>query len=181
VSEVVPSPPGRRVLVAVVTGPAGEATQRWRLAHDPEQARRLPPHATLCYWAPGPGTDPEALGAQVRHAFPAPVTVRLGAAREFPNRDRTIYLPVEETTGLDEARERLYDGTHLALRRDGDWDWHVTVVRYARDRDRSALLAAAADLPAGETWVVDEVAWMELRDGRYEDLARWRVGPGSEG
>ena len=46
------SPPGRRVLVAVVTGEAGVRIQTWRERHDPEQARRLPPHTTLCYWAP---------------------------------------------------------------------------------------------------------------------------------
>src|SRR3954447_18432284 len=110
------SPPGRRVLVAVVTGAARERVGDRRRRHDPEQARRLPPHATLCYWAPA--LAPEAyplLAAHVRHAFDAPVTVRLGAVGEFGNAEHTFYLRVEVTDALDRARVRLYDGTHLAL------------------------------------------------------------------
>lgn len=170
---VTESPPGRRILIAVVTGAVGDAIQRWREDHDPEQARRIPPHTTLAYWAPT--VDPASLDAQVHHAFPEPVRVRLGAAQTFANADRTIYLPVLDTAGLDAARVRLYDGTHLPLARDRDWEWHVTCVRYARDRDHEALLAAAALLPSEAPWSIETVAYMELRGGRYESLATWTV------
>ncbi|HEV2528186.1 MAG TPA: 2'-5' RNA ligase family protein [Thermomicrobiales bacterium] len=167
------SPAGRRIVAAVVTGEIGEAVQRWREEHDPAQARRLPPHATLCYWAPT--VEPELLERQVRHALPAPVSVRLRAVRHFANKDRTLYLPVEETTALDDARVRLYDGTYLALTKDHDWDWHVTVVRYGRHRQTDWLLAEGVPLPDGGRWTIDTVAYMELRDGVYHDLARWQL------
>ncbi len=165
------SPPGRRIVVAVVTGAIGDAVQRWREEHDPEQARRLPPHATLCYWAPT--VDPDLLERQVRHALPGPIPVRLGTIHHFTNRDRTLYLPVEDTEALDEARVRLYDGTHLALAKDHDWDWHVTVVRYGRHRQTDWLLAEGVPLPDDGRWMIDTVAYMELRDGQYHDIARW--------
>lgn len=167
------SPPGRRILIAIVTGEVGEAIQRWRERHDSDQARRIPPHTTLAYWAPT--VDPAALEAQVRHALPGPVTVRLGAARTFDNADRTRYLPVLDTAALDAARVRLYDGTHLALEKGQDWEWHVTCVRYAGDRDQAALDLAVRDLPDDAAWTVDTVAYMELRDGRYEPIAVWRL------
>ena len=167
------SPPGRRILIAIVTGPVGEAIQRWREEHDPEQALRIPPHATLCYWAPA--LDPAVLGEQVRHAFPETVPVRLGIAKVFDNRERTIYLPVEETEGLDRARDRLYDGRFAVLPKDRDWEWHVTCVRRTRSRDLDPLLAAARSLPAGAEWTIDTVGYMELRDGQYEPLATWKI------
>lgn len=163
--------PGRRILIATVTGLAGEAIRRWREQHDPEQARRIPPHTTLAYWAPT--IDPVLLEEQVRYAFPVPVPVRLGAARTFDNADQTIYLPVLDTDGLDAARSRLYDGRFTQLTKDRDWEWHVTCVRYTRGRDQDALLAAAAALPTGATWSVDTVAYMELRNDRYEPIATW--------
>ncbi len=92
---------GRRVLVAVVTGEVGKQIQAWRERHDPKQARRLPPHATLCYWLPD--VEMDVLDKQVRHAFPGPV--RLGSVREFDNVDRTFFVDVSETEVLDSARE----------------------------------------------------------------------------
>src|SRR3954464_9676265 len=89
------SQPGRRVLVAVVTGEVGARIQAWRERHDPEQARRLPPHTTLCYWAPV--VEPDLLERQVRHAFDRPVAVRLGSVHEFGNQDHTFYLEVLDT------------------------------------------------------------------------------------
>lgn len=167
------SPPGRRILIAIVTGPVGDAIQRWREEHDPEQARRIPPHTTLCYWVPE--LDPAVLGQQVRHAFPAPVPVRLGIATAFGNKERTLYLPVEETEGLDAARDRLYDGRFAALPKDHDWEWHVTCVRRTRSLDLDDLLTAAGSLPAGTEWLIDTVAYLELRDERYEPVATWTI------
>ncbi|MGB3306201.1 MAG: 2'-5' RNA ligase family protein [Thermomicrobiales bacterium] len=171
------SPDGRRVLVAVVTGVVGEAIQAWREEHDPRQARRLPPHATLCYWVPD--VPAEALEAQVRHAFARLVTVQLGRVRQFDNHDRTFYVEVGETGELDAARNRLYDGTHLALPGDPDFTWHVTCVRRSRGRDIDSLRAAADELAAEigrePRWTIDTVAWLELRDGVYQPLATWQV------
>jgi hypothetical protein len=140
--------------VAVVTGAAGERVGDWRRRNDPEQARRLPPHATLCYWAPplAPQAYP-LLEAQVRHAFDAPVTVHLGGVAEFDNTEHTFYLRVEETDALDRARARLYDGTHLALPRreaapDAWWTWHVTCrARRARARPRGLATGGRGAAP----------------------------------
>ncbi len=170
------SPQGRRVLVARVTGEAGEIIQGWRLTYDPDQARRIPPHATLCYWIPG-DVDLAALDAQVRHAFPEPVAVRLGGVHEFDNVDRTFYLEVQEAEGLDEARERLFDGAHLDLPgRDRHWTWHVTCVRKSIGRNVSALREAATALALETGWVVDTVACLELRGDRYEEIQGWDLG-----
>jgi 2'-5' RNA ligase len=177
-----PSPPGRRVLVAVVTGEAGARIGAWRERHDPQQARRLPPHVTLCYWAPAlaPAEYP-LLEAQVRHAFDRPVAVRLGAVDQFDSAEGTFYVQVQATAPLDRARERLYDGTRLLLPRrpsgpDGWWKWHVTCVRDSRGRDLAALRRAAAGLRLELPWVVERVAYLELRGERYLPLREWSVG-----
>ena len=167
------SSPGRRVLVAVVTGEAGARIQAWREQHDPEQARRLPPHTTLCYWPPV--VEPEQLEPQVRHAFDRPVTVRLGGVHEFGNADQTRYVEVLDTAELDAARTRLYDGAHLQLAGQPDWTWHVTCVRYGRDRDADELRRLTAALRLDTFWRVDTVAYLELRGNRYEALAVWQV------
>ena len=173
------SPEGRRILIAVVTGAIGDEIQRWREHHDPGQARRIPPHMTLVYWAPD--IDPALLEAQVCHAFPAPIPVRLGAVRTFGNRDQTRFLPVLDTGALDAARVRLYDGTHLPLAKDRDWEWHVTCVRYGRSRelDSAALAEADSSLPSDVPWLIDMISYMELRDGIYEPIAMWRIGVAS--
>jgi hypothetical protein len=167
------SPQGRRILVAVVTGAAGACIQAWRETHDPHEARRLPPHTTLCYWAPA--VEPALLEPQVRHAFRAQVEVRLGNVREFDNDQQTLYLPVLDAEALDRARERLYDGTHLALPGLRAWTWHVTCVRESRGRDREHLRTAALDLRLDEPWRIDRIAYLELRGDHYQPIAAWTV------
>jgi hypothetical protein len=167
------SPPGRRVLVAVVTGEVGERIQAWRERYDPHQARRLPPHTTLCYWAPV--VEPDLLEQQVRHAFAEPVTVRLGSVHEFDNREHTFYVEVLGAAALDAARRRLYDGTYLELSGRPDWTWHVTCVRDSRGRDLTLLRRAASELQLDAPWPIDTIAYLELRGDRYEPLATWPV------
>jgi hypothetical protein len=170
------SPQGRRILVARVTGEAAERVKAWRLRHDAEQAQRLPPHATLCYWAPAPVHLP-ALSLQVGHAFDEPVRVVLGDVREFPNAERTFYVEVLETEGLDRARQRLFDGRYVQLEGRSAWTWHVTCVRASADRaDIAELRAAARDFQVRLPWHVDRVSYMELRAERYELLHEWQVG-----
>ncbi|HEV8637431.1 MAG TPA: 2'-5' RNA ligase family protein [Chloroflexota bacterium] len=164
---------GRRVLVALVTGAAGERIRTWRERFDPDQARRLPPHATLCYQA---SLEPSALEPQVRHAFDAPVEVRLGSVAQLPNADGTLYVALRRTGALDRARGRLFDGRHVALAGPTSWPWHVTCVRYPRRRDLDVLLRAAEELAFDLPWRVARVAHLELRGGRYEPLATWDVG-----
>jgi 2'-5' RNA ligase len=170
---------GRRVLVAVVTGAVGERIGRWRERHDPQQAARLPPHTTLCYWPPVLALDEiPTLEAQVRHAFDQPVQVWLGGVREFANPDHTFYVAIEQAGALDRARRRLFDGSHVRLEGDREWIWHVTCVRYGKDRNPEALQdlrQAATELNLGTPWTVDTVAYLELRGDRYEMLAEWRV------
>ncbi len=168
-----PSPDGRRILVAEVTGAAAEAIQAWRLEHDPEQARRLPPHATLCYWAPD--VEPDALEMQVRHAFPSAVCVDLGPVREFDNDQHTFYVEVHQSDGLDAARERLYDGSFVALPPLDHFTWHVTCVRDSRGRDLGELRAAASSLCLPPEWRVEQVSYMQLRGDHYVHLAAWTL------
>jgi 2'-5' RNA ligase superfamily len=169
-----PSPPGRRILVAVVTGAVGERIQAWRRKHDPEQAERLPPHATLCYWAPI--VEAELLEQQVRHAFPERLNVGLGGVLEGDNDQETFYVEMLDTERLEEAQSRLYDGTHVSLPASNGWLWHVTCVRDSRARDKKALAAAAQDLQIDEHWTLDTISYMELsEDGRYQAVATWRI------
>ena len=167
---------GRRMLVAVVTGAVGERIQAWREQVDPEQARRIPPHTTLCYWVPE--VDMTALDAQVRHAFPASIPVRLGSVHEFDNVDRTFFVDVQRTAGLDEARERLFDATHLDLpAKDRHWTWHVTCVRKSIGRNVTELREKAATLVLETAWVVDTIACLELRGDRYHEVRTWDLRP----
>jgi 2'-5' RNA ligase superfamily protein len=170
-----PSPDGRRILVAVVTGDTGARIQAWREEHDPEQAKRLPPHATLCYWAPP--VLPERVEQQVRRAFPAPFDVRLGRVRKGDNDQETFYVEVLDRKPLDRALACLYDGTHVALpERRPDWLWHVTCVRESRGRDQEALLAAAESLCLEDTpWTVNQIAYMQLHGDAYVPLACWEI------
>ncbi len=169
------SPQGRRVLVALVTGDAGDRIQEWRLRHDPEQAQRIPPHATLCYWIPD-DMDMTLLESQVRHAFSGPIPVRLGGVHEFDNVDRTFYIEVQDTDGLDEARERLFDASFVDLPgRDRHWTWHVTCVRKSIGRNVAALREAAAALALESEWVADTIACLELRGGRYDEIHAWNL------
>jgi len=161
-------------LVAVVTGEVGARIQAWRERYDPVQARRLPPHTTLCYRAPT--AEHDLLERQVRHAFDRPITARLGSVHEFDNREHTLYLEVRDTAALDEARSRLYEGTHLELLGRPDWTWHVTCVRNSRSRpDLEALRRAATELDLDAAWPIDTIAYLELRGDRYEALATWQV------
>jgi 2'-5' RNA ligase len=167
------SPQGRRVLVTVVTSNAGDRIQQWRQTHDPQQARRLPPHVTLCYWAPKDGLD--SLEQQVRHAFTDPVAVHLGAVKEFDNKEHTFYVEVGDTAPLDAARLRLYDRVHCDLPPLREWTWHVTCVRDSRHRDLDELHRAAATLCLDTEWRIDTVACLELRGDVYEPVATWTV------
>lgn len=175
------SPEGRRVLVALVTGDAGTRIQDWRLQNNPEQARRIPPHATLCYWIPD--VTMAVLDAQVRHAFPEPISVRLGRIEEFDNVDRTFFIEVSDTERLDAARERLFDGSVVDLPgRDRHWTWHVTCVRKSIGRNVALLREATRTLDLEIGWTVDTIACLELHGDRYEEVARWElVAPVSAG
>jgi hypothetical protein len=163
---------GRQVLVAIVTGAAGERIQAWRERVDPVQAHRIPPHATLCYWVPE--VDPAALAEQVRHAFPEPVPVRLGSVHEFDNVDRTFFVDVQDTSKLDDARERLFDATFIELPgKDRHWTWHVTCVRKSIGRNVAEIRSMATNLVLETDWTIDTIACLELRGDRYHEVQTW--------
>ena len=168
-----PSPQGRRILVAIVTGEAGERIQTWRMEHDAEQAERLPPHTTLCYWAPN--APVETMERQIRHAFPGPVTVRLGKVAEFKNDQHTFYVEVLGAEALEESRKALYDGTHLVLPPSQAWTWHITCVRDSRERDLDALRKATEQLELPYAWRVERVSYLQLNGDRYEEIAGWDI------
>lgn len=167
------SPQGRGILLAIVNGEVGVRIQRWREAHDPEQARRYPPHVTLCYWVP---EDASALAAQVAHAFPAPVVARLGGPRIFDNAGRTMYVEVQEHGGLDAARARLFDGTHLTLSGSDDWTFHVTCLRRTGGVPAEVIAEAEEALRFDAPWVVDEIAHLELDGDTYRRVQTWHLG-----
>ena len=164
----------KRVLVAVIPGEAGERIQTWRAAHDAWRSRLLPPHLTICYRPPPVGV--ELIGAQVRHAFPAPVEVRLGGVAQLPNKDGTLVVEVLETSELDAARRRLFDCQHAEMGGYREWPWHITWVRYGIQRDSAALLQLAArDLQFDLPWRIETLSLLELRSGRYECSAEFTL------
>lgn len=164
---------GRRVLHAVVTGPAGDRIQRWREAHDPDQAQRYRPHVTLGYRVPP--VDLVTLEQQVRHAFPAPTVVELAGFEVFDNAEATGYVAIQTPTTLDEARVRLYDGMHLELPGAGEWRWHVTCQRSTRGCPDALLERAREELADLGEWRVELVALLELTGDRYASIAEWRL------
>jgi len=168
------TPPGRRVLVAIVDGELGDRIQSWRQRHDPKHAARLPPHLTVCYQPPDARLD--VLEAQVRHAFPAPVAVRLCGVFVLAHPEAPLAVRVLDCAALDEARRRLFDGSHVQMGGRDEWPWHITCVRYGHTRDREALLAAAAhELELDASWIISHISYLELRDGRYQTIAEWPI------
>lgn len=165
---------GRRVLHAIVNGEVGARIQHWRREHDPDQALRYPPHVTLVYDVPREASL-DALEAQVRHAFAEPAGAHLGGPRVFEEDGRALYIEVLDSAALDRARERLYDGTHLALGRLEAWTWHVTALRRTAGAPAEVLRLAEEALCLDAPWRVDEVALLELRRSRYRRIATWWV------
>jgi 2'-5' RNA ligase superfamily len=166
--------PRRRVLVAIVRGALGEQIQTWRERHDARHAARLPPHLTVCYRPPEASL--EAIEDQVRHAFTHPIRVRLGSVFYLPHRESPLVVSVHETDQLDAARRRLFDGACVQMGGRDEWPWHITCVRYGYNRDREALLSAAAnELVIDAPWVIDRISYLELRDGRYGPVAEWDI------
>ncbi|MBV9323286.1 MAG: 2'-5' RNA ligase family protein [Chloroflexi bacterium] len=165
-------PVPRRVLVAVVPGDLGAQIQAWRERYDARHAARLPPHLTLCYRPPD--APLAAIEAQVRHAFRAPVAVRLGAVFVLDHREAPLAVSVHDTDSLELARRRLFDGTHTQMGGRHEWPWHITCIRYGYKRDRDDLLSTAAtELALDTRWLIDRISYLELRDGRYQPLAEW--------
>ena len=165
-------PVPRRVLVAVVPGPLGEQIQAWRERYDARQAARLPPHLTVCYRPPEAGLD--AIEAQVRYAFAAPVPVRLGAVFVLGHPEAPLAVSIHDTEHLEAARQRLFDGTYVQMGGRHEWPWHITCIRYGYKRDREELLSAAAvELALDAPWLIERISYLELRDGRYQPVAEW--------
>ena len=170
------TPVGRRVLVAVVDGELGDRIQRWREQYDSKQAARLPPHLTLCYRPPD--APLEAIEDQVRHAFTEAVNVRLGPVFVLAHVEAPLAVSVHDTTSLDLARTRLFDGTRVQMGGRHEWPWHITCIRYGHARDREALIAAAEqELALDHVWTIETVSYLELRNGRCEPLAEWQISP----
>jgi hypothetical protein len=165
-------PPTRRVLVAVVSGTLGEQIQAWRERYDAKHAARLPPHLTVCYRPPD--ATLQDLEAQVRHAFEAPIEVRLGSVFVLGHPEAPLAVSVHQTQTLEAARQRLFDGTFVQMGGRHELPWHITCIRYGYKRDREALLATAAqELALDAPWLIERISYLELRNGRYEAAAEW--------
>lgn len=168
---------GRRILIAPIEGAAGERIQAWRLVHDPAQARRYPPHVTLCYDPPH-DDSPAARGAlaqQVAHAFPAAVPVHLGGVHRFSGGTETLYVEVLAHEALDAARERLFDGAHARFPVLRPWPWHVSCLRNAATASPDVVAAARAALALDEPYAIAAVEYRELQGEVYEVLERWEL------
>lgn len=162
------------MIVAPVTGTIGTRIQTWRKKYDPLQVLRLPPHATVLYWANLQDGEDAALDAQIRDAFHEPVDVRLTAVKQFPNPDETRYIEVMGTETLDAARARLFDGTHLVLpEQRKTWGWHVTAIRYGNKTDLSVIEPAISELDLNDIWTVDTLLLLELQNVTYHEVKRW--------
>ena len=110
----------------------------------------------------------------MRHGFKAPVKVRLSSVFVLQHREAPLAVQVLETAELDQARRRLFDGTHVQMGGRAEWPWHITCIRYGHSRDREALLAAASqELALDDEWLIDQLSYLELRNGRYEPVAEW--------
>ena len=169
-------PVPRRVLVVTVRGDLGDRIQAWRERYDPKHAARLPPHLTVCYRPPAEAPL-EVVEAQVRHAFREPLAVRLGEVFVLAHREAPLAVQVLDTDALDESRRRLFDGSHLQMGGRDNWPWHITCVRYGYNKDREALLSAAAtELCLNAPWTIAEVSCLELRDKQWQPLANWGLG-----
>jgi hypothetical protein len=119
----------------------------------------------------------ELIEAQVRHAFPEPIGVRMGGVAQLPNRDGTLVVLVEEAAQLDDARRRLFDAAHVELGGYREWPWHITWIRYGVRCDSAAMLALAQDaLRFDCPWTIETISLLELREGRYGPVAEWRLG-----
>lgn len=166
---------GRRVLIAPIEGAAGDRIQAWRLAHDHAQARRYPPHVTLCYEPPRDDSPAarEALARQVRHAFSSAITIRLGGVHRFAGGTETLYVEVLSHEALDAARERLFDGAHTPFPTLRPWPWHVSCLRNATTASPDLVAAARAALALDEPYAIAAVEYRELRGEVYEVLERW--------
>ena len=124
----------------------------------------------------------EDIEAQVRHAFVAPVPVRLGPVFVLGHPEAPLAVSVHDTQQLDLARERLFDGTHMQMGGRHEWPWHITCIRYGAKRDRDELLhTAATELALDAPWLIDRISYLELRDGRYQPVAEWDLDPTAAG
>ncbi len=100
---------------AFPTGDLARDIQSVRERYDPVTARITPPHVTLAgtYWRSGPPTPAsEAEAIRRLETLPGrlePFELRLGGIRTFPGDRPVIFLGVEITPGLLEARRRLLD------------------------------------------------------------------------
>lgn len=165
----------RRVLIVTVRGEVGAQIQSWRERYDPTHAARLPPHLTICY-RPPVDAPLDAIEAQVRHAFPSPVPVKLGGVFVLEHREAPLVVSVLDTALLDTSRQKLFDGTHAQMGGRQEWPWHITCIRYGYNKDRETLLqAAASELCLDAAWTIDEVSCLELHDKRWRSIADWRL------
>ncbi len=95
---------------AMIEGELSERIQAIRRKYDPVTARITPPHVTVAgtYWRSGPATpENEAEAIQKLEIIPGilpPFELVLGGVRTFPGDRPIVYLGVEVTKGLIEAR-----------------------------------------------------------------------------
>jgi hypothetical protein len=115
------------------------------------------------------------LGRQIWHAFPSPVRIRLGSVAQFGDGHRTLYVRALETEALDEARTRLFDGTHLAFPPLRPWPWHVSCLRNAAHAPFDLIDEARAALNFDVPIEVGAVEYRELQGRTYELIARWEA------
>ncbi len=121
-----------RVFVgAFVKGELAERIQAVREKYDPVTARITAPHVTLAgtYWRSGPATaESEAKSIrrlQILEGLIQPFTLYLGGVRTFPGKRPVVYIHVEVTDELMEARRLLL--SVLGADKHRDFNPHLTL------------------------------------------------------
>lgn len=164
--------PGRRAVVVVVGGAAGELVDDVRRRWDSTMAARIAPHVTLVHHV----VDTDGLSERLAivAAATAPFRARLAGVGGWGEARYGTYLEVEDTTGgLRALYDALMELEEPRWRRAG-FRPHVTLV-HGRTTEVATAEEAAAALAGWRADVdvrVDAVSVLQLGRERWDEIVR---------